>query len=264
MSGGKKTTTNSNQNTTTTTALPAWMTNAGQQNYDAAAAYVNGPEATWGADKAAAYTNPYTQQVIDRTKAGMQRDNAIELQSVGDQAAASKAYGGTRQGVVEAQVRKDQGDRVLNYEAGANADAYSNARAAFEADRAAKLGGYQTLMQILQGTPRNVTTTGTSTGTSTQKQSGSFLDSLLGVGQLGLSAASMFSDPRLKKHVGLIERLANGLGIYRFRYLWERSSEPEHIGVMADEVARIMPEALGPIVSGFLTVDYRKLAGALQ
>ena len=263
MSGGKKTTTNTNQNTATTTALPEWMTGAGQQNYNAAAAYVNGPEATWTPEKAAAYANPYTQQVIDRTKVGMQRDNAVELQGVGDQAQAAKAYGGTRQAVLEGQVRKDQDDRLLNYEAGANADAYSNARAAFEADRAAKLSGYGALTQILQGTPRNVTTTGNTTGTSVQKQSGSFLDTLMGVGQLGLSAAATFSDPRLKKHVSLIERLANGLGIYRYRYLWERSSETPHIGVMADEVARIMPEALGPVVSGFLTVNYGKLAEAL-
>lgn len=263
MSGGKKTTTNSNQNSTTTTTLPEWMTQAGQQNYNSAAAYVNGPDATWSPDKAASYMNPYTQQVIDRTKAGMQRNNAIEMQGVGDQAAAAKAYGGTRQAVLEGQLAKDQGDRLLNYEAGANADAYNTARANFEADRAAKLGGYQALMSILQGTPRNVSTTGNSTGTSTQKQSGSFLDTVLGLGQLGLSAASTFSDPRLKKHVGLIERLANGLGVYRFRYLWERSSQPEHIGVMADEVARIMPEALGPVVSGFMTVDYRKLAEAI-
>lgn len=189
MSGGKKTTTNSNQNTATTTTLPAWMTDAGQANYGNAAAYVNGPEGVWSADKAASYANPYTQQVIDRTKAGMVKDNAVELQGLNDQAGAAKAYGGTRHAVVEAQLRGDQGDRLLNYEAGANADAYAAARAAFEADRAAKLGGYQTLTSILQGTPRNVTTTGTSTGTSTQKQSGSFLDTLLGTALGGASVA---------------------------------------------------------------------------
>lgn len=263
MSGGKKTTTSSNQNTATTTTLPEWMTQAGQANYNQAAAYVNGPDAVWSGDKAAAYTNPYTQQVIDRTKAGMARDNAVEMQGVGDAASAAHAYGGTRQAVLEGQLMKDQQDRMLNYEAGANADAYNTARSNFEADRAAKLGGYQSLMSILQGTPRNVSTTGTSTGSATQKQSGSFLDTVLGLGQLGLSAASTFSDPRLKKHVSLIERMANGLGIYRFRYLWERSTEPEHIGVMADEVATIMPEALGPVISGFMTVNYDKLAGAL-
>jgi hypothetical protein len=264
VSGGKKTTTNSNQNTATTTTLPEWMTAAGQQNYGQAAAYVNGPEATWDASKAAAYANPFQQQVIDRTKAGMVKTNAIELQDVGDRSAAAKAYGGTRHGVIEAAVRGDQDDRLLDYEAGANAQGYDAARAAFEADRAAKLSGYGALTQILQGTPRNVSTTGTSNGMQTQKQSGSFLDTMLGVGQLGLSAAATFSDPRLKKHVSLIERLANGLGIYRFRYLWERSNEDEHIGVMADEVARIMPDALGPVRHGFLTVNYGKLAEALR
>lgn len=261
MSGGKKQTTNQTQ--TATTTVPEWMTTAGQQNYGAAAAYVNGPEAQWSADKAAAYANPWQQQVIDRTKAGMVKNNAVELAGVNDQAQAAKAYGGTRHGVIEAAVRGDQGDRLLDYEASANAQGYDAARAAFEADRAAKLSGYGALTQILQGTPRNTTTTGTVNGTT--KTSGSFLDTLMGVGSLGVSAAKagVFSDPRLKKHVTLIDRLANGLGIYRFRYLWERSSEPEHIGVMADEVARIMPEALGAVVSGFLTVNYDKLAEAI-
>lgn len=54
----------------------------------------------------------------------------------------------------------------------------------------APLENYKDLMAILQGTPRNVTTTGTSSGTSTQKTSGSFLDSLMGVAGLGLSAYS--------------------------------------------------------------------------
>jgi hypothetical protein len=261
--GGKKTTTSSNQQQTATTTLPAWMTAAGQQNYDAANAYVNSPEAVWSADKAAAYANPYTQQVIDRTKAGMTRDNAIELAGVNDQAQAAKAYGGTRHAVLEGQVRGDQADRLLNYEAGANADAYSAARAAFEADRAAKLGGYQTLTSILQGTPRNVTTSGTSSGTQTQKQSGSFLDTLLGVGQLGLSAYSTFSDRRLKTDVEWVDTLPNGLGVYRYHYVWDEPGSDLHLGVMADEVERIMPEALGPVIEGFQTVNYTKIAGVL-
>ncbi|MCP3735617.1 hypothetical protein M9979_12110 [Sphingomonas sp. RP10(2022)] len=165
------------------------MTTAGQQNYGQAAAYVNGPDAVWTPEKAAAYANPWQQQVIDRTKAGMVKDNQVELGDMNDRVQAAKAFGGTRHAVVEGQVRNDQADRLLDYEAGANASGYDAARAAFEADRAAKLSGYGTLTQILQGTPRNVSTTGTSTGTSTQKQSGSFLDTLLGTALGGASVA---------------------------------------------------------------------------
>jgi hypothetical protein len=265
MSGGKKTTTNSSQNQSTTTTLPEWMTAAGQQNYGNAAAYVNGPDATWDASKAAAYANPYQQQVQTNTLNQMTTQNQVDHQTLNDSVAGAHAYGGTRQAVLEAQQAKDQALAKQNYIDSSNASGYDAARAAFEADRNAKLNGYQTLTQVLAGTPSNVTTTGTSTGNSTQKQSGSFLDTIMGLGSLGIGAAKagVFSDPRLKKHVSLIERLANGLGIYRFRYLWERSADPEHIGVMADEVARIMPEALGPVVSGFMTVNYGKLQEAL-
>lgn len=262
MSGSKKTTQSTNQQQTATTTLPEWMTAAGQQNYGAAKAYVESPDAVWGADKAAAYANPFQQQVIARTKAGMAKDNAVELQGVGDQAQAAKAFGGTRHAVLEGQVRADQGDRMLDYEASANAQGYDQARRDFEADRAAKLGGYQLLTSILQGTPKNVVTTGTTNGTSTSKQSGSFLDTLLGAGQLGLSAAATFSDRRLKTDVQWLDNLPNGLGVYRYRYVWDDADDLPRIGVMADEVKRIMPEALGPKLHGFMTVDYSKL-GAL-
>lgn len=136
--------------------------------------------------------------------------------------------------------------------------------AEWQRSQAAPMDQYAQLMAILNGTPRDVKTSGTTTMNGTQTESGGgLMNTLMGLGQLGLSAYKTFSDPRLKKHVSLIERLANGLGVYRFRYLWERSSSPENIGVMADEVARIAPEALGPVVSGFLTVNYPKLAEML-
>lgn len=263
MSGGKKTTTSSNQNSTATTQLPEWMLQAGQANYGAASDYVRSGAMDWTPERAAAYANPFQQQVQANTLREMDRSAASDRAGLNDQVQAAKAFGGTRHAVLEAAQRNDQAQQRADYVDRSNADGYNQARAAFEADRAAKLGSYGALTQILAGTPRNVTTTGTQSGTQTQKQSGSFLDTMLGLGQLGLSAAATFSDPRLKKDVGLIERLASGLGIYRYRYLWERSDQPLHIGVMADEVAAIMPEALGPVVAGFMTVNYPALRGAL-
>jgi hypothetical protein len=118
---------------------------------------------------------------------------------------------------------------------------------------------YKDLMAILAGAPRNVSTTGTSSGTSVQKTDPGLIGTALGLGQLGVSAysAGMFSDRRLKRDVRLIET-RKGLGIYSYRYLWE-SKGVRHIGVMAQEVARIMPSALGPRVFGHMTVNYRKL-----
>jgi len=76
-------------------------------------------------------------------------------------------------------------------------------------------------------------------------------------------AGSLFShlpsDRRLKKDVALIGREADGLGRYRFRYVWEAPDAPEREGVMAQEVATLRPEALVRHDSGFLAVDYGRL-----
>lgn len=121
------------------------------------------------------------------------------------------------------------------------------------------LDQYNTLASILAGTPKNVTTTGSSNGTSTTKTSGGLLNDMMGLGQLGLSAYSTFSDRRLKRGAVLLGRRADGLGLYRYNYLWDAPDEPARAGVMADEVAKIVPHALGPKVGGFATVNYSQL-----
>src|SRR5690606_8142596 len=109
------------------------------------------------------------------------------------------------------------------------------------------------------GTPRDVTTTGSASGTSTTQQSGSFLNTMLGLGQLG---ASIFSDRRLKRAIARVGELAEGIGLYVYRYLWDRDTAPRRVGVMADEIAARAPFALGPRVGGFATVNYSKLGEA--
>lgn len=118
---------------------------------------------------------------------------------------------------------------------------------------------YQNLMAILSGTPRNVTTSGTSSGTSVQKTSPGLLNTLLGAGQI---AASFASDPALKKDMVRIGETSTGLGIYNFRYIWDDDDAPLSIGVSADEVEELMPEALGPEFMGRKTVDYAMIGGA--
>jgi hypothetical protein len=114
---------------------------------------------------------------------------------------------------------------------------------------------YRDLGAILAGTPRNVTTT--SNGTSTTQQRNGWLSSVMGAASIG---ASMFSDRRLKRDIELVDRRADGIGIYAFRYLWDETKR--HVGVMADEVAKLAPYALGPRVFGFFTVNYSKLGMA--
>lgn len=68
--------------------------------------------------------------------------------------------------------------------------------------------------------------------------------------------ASIFSDRRLKVAVRKVGELADGLAIYTWRYIW---GGPRHRGVMADDVARLRPWALGRRVGGFATVNYGAL-----
>ena len=75
-----------------------------------------------------------------------------------------------------------------------------------------------------------------------------------GVASLG-SAAIMASDRRLKKNIVPLFMFGD-LIVYAFKYLWDATLS---IGVMADEVARYRPEALGPTIRGYATVDYGKL-----
>jgi hypothetical protein len=67
----------------------------------------------------------------------------------------------------------------------------------------------------------------------------------------------IFSDIRLKRDITLVGHLGDGLGLYRYRYVW---SDTVYVGVMAQEVALIHPEA---VVRGgldnYLRVDYGRI-----
>lgn len=76
-----------------------------------------------------------------------------------------------------------------------------------------------------------------------------------GAGSLAMMMASMFSDRRLKKDIEKIDQLPSGLNVYRYKYLWEDTSR---VGVMADEVEKLFPEAIGEM-HGFKTVDYSRI-----
>lgn len=79
-----------------------------------------------------------------------------------------------------------------------------------------------------------------------------------GIGKALGAAASMaaMSDRRLKKDIKEVGKLANGLNLYEFKYV---DDSGPFIGVMADEVADIQPEALGPVIDGYQSVDYGKI-----
>lgn len=71
--------------------------------------------------------------------------------------------------------------------------------------------------------------------------------------------AAVASDIRVKKDIAKVGEMEDGLGVYDFRYVWEDDT-PLHRGVMAQEVEKLRPWALGPTFGdGYMTVDYSKL-----
>lgn len=73
---------------------------------------------------------------------------------------------------------------------------------------------------------------------------------------LGTAAmfAPKFSDRRLKSNIVQVGTHPLGIGIYEYDIFGNRER-----GVMADEVATVMPEAIVPHESGFMMVNYGKL-----
>lgn len=68
--------------------------------------------------------------------------------------------------------------------------------------------------------------------------------------------ASIFSDRRLKRDIERVGEFPDGLGIYAYRYVM---GAKRVLGVMADEVAKLRPWALGPERAGYATVNYGAL-----
>jgi hypothetical protein len=86
---------------------------------------------------------------------------------------------------------------------------------------------------------------------------GAYQAGMGGLFGLGGTAASalMMSDRRLKRDVRRIGTADNGAGIYLFRYLPPNSAT--QIGVMADEIEHIRPDAVHN-VGGFKAVDLER------
>jgi len=64
------------------------------------------------------------------------------------------------------------------------------------------------------------------------------------------------SDRRFKTDIVQVGMLRAGIPLYRFRYLW---SKDVYVGVMAQDVLPIVPEAVSTDAAGFMRVDYGRL-----
>lgn len=117
------------------------------------------------------------------------------------------------------------------------------------------------LSRIQAGYPGGQTTgtgqsSGYSTGTATpaSNSTSSFLGGGLGLAGLGLQAAGLFSDARLKEDITPVGKLDDGQNVYSYRY---KGSPTTQIGLMAQEVEKIHPEAVHvDPATGFKKVRY--------
>ena len=64
------------------------------------------------------------------------------------------------------------------------------------------------------------------------------------------------SDIRLKRDIHLVGNTHQGLPLYRFKYTW---SDKEWVGVMAQDVLKVMPQAVNTDAEGYYRVDYKLL-----
>ena len=71
----------------------------------------------------------------------------------------------------------------------------------------------------------------------------------------------VYSDARQKRDLQQLDILPNGIKLYRYRYRW---SATEYVGVLAQEVAALVPEAVSKDAHDFLLVDYRRLGLLLR
>ena len=76
----------------------------------------------------AQYQNPFQQQVIDASMNDMNRANQMALNNVGAQAQGAGAFGGSRQGVAEAETNNNFARQAAAMTAGLNQAGYQNAQ----------------------------------------------------------------------------------------------------------------------------------------
>ena len=82
-----------------------------------------------------------------------------------------------------------------------------------------------------------------------------------GGGRGGGGGGGRRSDIRLKHDIALLGRLDNGLGFYRFAY---NGGDKVYVGVMAQEVEAVVPDAVTRGRDGYLRVYYDKLGLKFQ
>lgn len=71
----------------------------------------------------------------------------------------------------------------------------------------------------------------------------------------------VYADLRLKRDVQQMATLESGIKLYRYRDRW---CATDFVGVLAQNVAEIVPDAVSKDADGYFLVDYRRLGLQLR
>lgn len=129
-------------------------------------------------------------------------------------------------------------------------------KAVFDESMANRLAALQALSGIAGNTQAK-----TSAGVVQQP---SIISQLAGAAAAGIGAYSKSSDIRTKENIKKIGVLPSGLNVYEYEYKPEFKNDPyaghgKFIGVMAQEVKEIIPDAIITRSDGYMMVDYSKV-----
>jgi hypothetical protein len=109
-----------------------------------------GPSGQFDAAAAQQYMDPYMQQVVDVQKRKATQDAAKAGAGRAAQAVGAGAFGGSREGIVQAEAAKSLQEQLGDIQAIGSQQAFKQAQEQFERDRAARMGQEQQRFQIEQ------------------------------------------------------------------------------------------------------------------
>lgn len=192
--------------------------------------------------------NPYLDAILART-------NADVTNNVGDQFGTAGRFGSGMYTKVLADslAAADNQARFNNYntERGYQQDAIGQAGGLMQGSQSLLNNAAELPWIGVQAANGAVRQASNGYGTQTTTQGSNIGQMLMQAAAAAAQSAAMASDRRLKRNIKLLSRAKDGLGFYRWTYRSGGNAE----GVMADEVARLRPWALGPTVGGYATVN---------
>jgi len=237
------------------------------------------------------YMSPYLNSVVGATLGNLAQEQGIQRQEQIGNAIRSGAFGGDRAGLAQANLARQQGMAYGSTAANLLNQGYGQALGAAQAyqgveaqNLARQLQAGQQIAGLGSGLTQTQLQAGQAllgAGTAQQQTDQAGLSALynqfqqersypfqvsqflaniaMGTGALSGSTTTtqqpvpFFSDPRLKENMQEIGQTHDGLPIYKYN-LKGHPGETQ-IGLNADEVEQMKPEAVG-LAGGYKTVDY--------